>query len=196
MTLVRGNGGKVLTVNRLSDNRVLIILAQEEMQDFSLDFSRMDLGDSHARRVLTRLTRMACRKSGIATDGQRLNIEALSLGEGCYLLITVGGARRYRLKQSGARICCTLQTSGDLLNAVAALYRSGAVCRRSSAYAYRGGYCLLFAYPSLPHTVGRILSEYGSVTRKPLYCAAVAEHGRLLCPADAVEIIGKAVVGG
>lgn len=184
----------ILTVNRLSGNRVLIILAQEEMRDFSLDFSRMQLSDSHARRVLTRLMRMACRKSGIATDGQRVNIEALSLGEGCYLLVTVGAARRYRLKQSTACVCCTFADSGDFLDAVAALYRSGAVCRRSSAYVYRGGYCLLFAYPSLPPAVGRVLSEYGDVTRKPLYCAAVAEHGRLLCPSDAIGQIGKAMV--
>ena len=183
----------VMTVNRLGDDRVLVVLGDEEMRDFRLDFERMSLSDSHARRVLTRLTQMACRRSGISTDGRRMNIEALSLGEGCYLLITVGKGRHWRLSGSSACVCAFFKNSSDLLDAAEALARSGAVCRRNSAYAFKNGYCLLFSYPALPFAVTRLLSEYGSLSRDPLRCAAVAEHGRLLCARNAVETIGRAM---
>ena len=81
--------GKTLTVNRLSDNRVLIILCGKDMEEFSLKYDTMDLEDLHSRKILMRLMQVACRKSGIETIGKRINIEALSLESDCYLLITV-----------------------------------------------------------------------------------------------------------
>ena len=69
-----------MTVNRLSDNRVLIILCGKDMEEFSLKYDTMDLEDLHSRKILMRLMQVACRKSGI--PGQKM------CGKGARSLIT------------------------------------------------------------------------------------------------------------
>ncbi len=54
-----------MTINRLDGERVLVVLGGKDMTDFALDFKKMSLQNAHARKVLLRLTRLACRKSGI-----------------------------------------------------------------------------------------------------------------------------------
>ncbi len=68
-----------MTINRLDGERVLVVLGGKDMTDFALDFKKMSLQNAHARKVLLRLTRLACRKSGIDTNGKRVNVEALTM---------------------------------------------------------------------------------------------------------------------
>ena len=110
-----------MTINRLDGERVLVVLGGKDMTDFALDFKKMSLQNAHARKVLLRLTRLACRKSGIDTNGKRVNVEALTMGESCYLLVTVRRRmQRYRLKRSGGT-GYRFESCGDFLNAVGRL---------------------------------------------------------------------------
>ena len=188
----RGVGN--LTINRLDDSRVLVVLGGKDMSDFALDFSAMNLSDSHSRKILLRLTRLACRKSGIDTQGRRLNIEALQMGEGCYLLVTVRHApRRYRPKRGGG-LCFRFAQSGDFLGAVEALYRARFYSAKNAAYEWDGAYFLCFDYPSVPLRARRVLSEFADKSGGALLCAQVKEQGKMLCARNAVAVIGAALI--
>ena len=183
-----------MTINRLDGERVLVVLGDKDMTDFALDFKKMSLQNAHARKVLLRLTRLACRKSGIDTNGKRVNVEALTMGESCYLLVTVRRRmQRYRLKRSGGT-GYRFESCGDFLNAVEVLYRHCPYAGKNAAYECGGSYYLLFDYPTAPSAVRRILREYAVQRGGALFCASVREKGRELCGGNAVAVIGEKLI--
>ncbi len=182
-----------MTINRLDGQRVLVVLEDKEMTDYALDFGKMDMENAHARKILLRLTRLACRKSGIETRGRRVSVEALSMGESCYLLVTVRRhPQRYRLKRSEV-VCCRLANCTDFLNAVEMLYRLRWYGTGNAAYEWNGSYYLLFDFP-LPLSARRVLQEYAVQRGGALLAARVREQGRPLCERNAVSVIGEKLV--
>lgn len=184
-----------LTISKLDGSRVLLVLGNKEMDDFALDFAEMGMEDAHARKILLRLTRLACRKTGIETHGKRLNIEALSMEEGCYLLVTVGrsGAQRYRRRRTGG-VCFWFEDCTAFLNAVEAAYRSRYYYRKTAAYAYQNGYALLFEYPAVSKALYRLMNEFAVRRGGALLSATVKEAGKPLCKRQAVAVIGQELV--
>ena len=163
-----------MKINRLDEKRVLVVLGGSDMRDFALDFGVMSMSDAHSRKILLRLTRLACLRSGIDTRGKRLNVEAIMLGDGCYLLVTVKNKpRRYRLKRGGRR---------------------GFNCVKNSACEWNGKYYLIFEYPALPKALAGILSEFGEKRGGALLCARVRERGKVLCARSALTAIGSLMV--
>lgn len=184
-----------MTISKLDGSRVLLVLGNKEMDDFALNFAAMNMEDAHARKIILRLTRLACRKSGIETHGKRVNIEALSMEEGCYLLVTVGrgGAQRYRRLRTGG-ICFCFDNCTAFLNAVEAAYRSRYYYRKTAAYAYQNGFALVFDYPGVSKPLHRLMNEFAGRRGGPLLSAAVREAGKPLCEWQAVTVIGQALV--
>ncbi len=184
-----------MTVDKLSDNRVLIVLCGKDMEEFSLDFDTMSLNDLHSRKMLLRIMQLACVKYGINISGNRVKLEALSVDGGCYILMTVESPcrRTYRFK-SGESICYHLGTSGNFLDAIDMLYRQKVCCNRNSAYVYDNQYYLIFDYPSIPRKLRRVLSEYGEKRGGALASAKIKEGGKLLCRKNAIAQIGKYLV--
>lgn len=192
MTRIRGHD--VLTITQLDGQRVLVVLGGKDMSDFALDFREMDMDNAHARKILLRLTRLACRKSGIDTRGKRVHIEALPMGESCYLLVSVNSEpKRYRLKHGGSR-CFVFADVTAFLNAVEAAYRSSYYRAKVAAFAYRGGYALVFDYPSLPRSLCRLLGEFAEASGGALFAAHVRETGKPLCAHNAVTVIGEQLI--
>ena len=183
-----------MKINRLDEKRVLVVLGGSDMRDFALDFGVMSMSDAHSRKILLRLTRLACLRSGIDTRGKRLNVEAIMLGDGCYLLVTVKNKpRRYRLKRGGA-LCYEFDESGALLDAAEAAFRRGFNCVKNSACEWNGKYYLIFDYPALPIALAGILSEFGEKRGGALLCARVRERGKVLCARSALTAIGSLMV--
>lgn len=183
-----------MTINRLDGRRVLVVLGGDDMRDFALSEKAMSMSDAHSRRILLRLTRLACSRSGIDTRGKRLNVEALMLGEDCYLLVTVKAPEsRFRLKRRGV-FCYRFETAGDLLDAAAAAYRRGVRCAKNSVYEWDGAYYLIFDYPALPRALRGILAEFAEKCRGSLTAALIREHGRPVCTRSALTVIGEKVV--
>ena len=179
-----------MTVSRLSGNRVLIFLEETDMREYALDFSRMDKSDSHSMRVLSDLSREACRGEGIPTGGMRLHVEALGMIDGCYLLVTVSARKKTYRRRQGT-LCYRFESVSDFLDCLSLLDRSGIACAKSRAYSFGGAYWLVFAYPSLPLRARMILSEFGAARHSSLTAARLAEHGSLLCGRNAIEVIGR-----
>lgn len=187
-------GGDILTIDKLAENRVLIVLCDKDMDDYSLDYNKMNLDDVHSRKILMKLLQLACLQSGIEIKGRSVILEAIAFEKECYLLITVKDkkTKTYRLKQSS--LCYHLGESGNFLDAVEQLYRQNVCCNRNSAYLYNGEYYLIFDYPAIPKKLRKVLSEYGRKSGGNLTAARIRENGRQLCRHNAISQIGKFLV--
>lgn len=183
-------GSGCLTVSKLDESRVLIVLGEVDMSRLSLEAESFDFRDTRQRDAILSLTKNACAGSGIETDGRRMNIEALSLGQSFYLLVTVSRRQRvYRRKRDGG-LCCSFENAGDLQEASLRLCRAGLCCEKASVYRLGSRYYLLLDYPALPAGAARVLSEYGTLRRGALRCAALRERGIPVCERDALRRIG------
>lgn len=182
-----------MTVNNLGQNKVLVILGEKDMQDFSLDFDKLSLDDKHCRKVLLRIMQIACNKSGIEMNGRSVSIEALMVDAGCYLLVTVKDRHRrtYKIKKDYDCICYRLGNSGNFLDTIEKLYRENVYCNKNSAYEYNSEYYLIFEYPSLPVKIKRILSEYGEKFGGNIKTSKIKENGKLICKHNAIVQIGR-----
>lgn len=185
-----------MTVDKIADNRVLIVLCEKDMKDFSLDYNKMSMEDNHSRRILLRILQLACVKTGLELMGRSVMLEAVSFDDECYLLVTVKDKHRktYRLKNSGESLCYHLGNSGNFLDTVEQLYRQNVCCNHNSAYVYKDEYYLIFDYPSIPQKLKRVLHEYGSKSGGRVTAANIRENGRQLCRHNAIAKIGKHLV--
>lgn len=182
-----------MTINRLGENRLLIVLCEQDIADHSLDFQNINFDDKNQRLSVIGLMRSACRSSGIDTGGRRVNIEALPLEKSCYLLVTVVGEKRYRVKKSGS-LCYCLGSGSSFLSALEQLYREGVCCRKNSAYKLGTEYYLVFDYPVIPMGLRRILSEYGEKRGGKFAAARIKENAKLICAHNAIDVIGRCLV--
>lgn len=185
-----------MTVDKLGENRVLIILCTEDLEDYSLNLKEMNFSNRELRRELIKIMRLACSRTGIELIGRSVDIEALPLENECYILITVNEniRRRYRIKNSGESVCYSLGDSGNFLDTLERLYRLNVCCNRNSAYLYGESYYLVFEYPSIPKKLKRVLSEYGKRNLGRVETARIKENGRLICRHNAIMQIGKHLV--
>ncbi len=182
-----------MTISRLSGNRVLIFLGTGDLRDYALDFSRMDASDSRSMRILSSLSRAACKDKGIPTAGKRLSVEALGMNDGCYLLVTVGagGAKGKRFRSRCATLCYRFERVGSFLDCLSLLHRAGIACAKSRAYEHHGAYYLVFGYPTLPRQARVLLSEFDAKKCPALTASRLSEYATLLCPQNAVSAIGQ-----
>lgn len=185
-----------MTIDKLTDNRVLIVLCKQDMSDFSLDYSKMKFDDNHTRRILMRILRLACVKEGIEINGKSVMLEAINFDEECYLLVTINNKKqkKYRLKNIRNSLCYHLGGSSNFLDAIEQLYRQNVCCNHNSAYMYKDEYYLIFDYPSIPQKLRRVLSEYGNKSKNNVSAARVKENGKQLCRHNAIAQIGKFLV--
>ena len=179
-----------MTVNRLSGNRVLIILEQDEMRDLALDLDNLGSG-SRSLTALSTLSRTACRREGIDEEGRRLKVEAMSLGESCYLLVTVGTKKYIRKRGS---LCYRFDSAGEMTDCLGMLFRSGFILPRSALYLCQNAYFLVLGYPAVPKRARVLLSEFNAVRCSRLTAAFVGERGKTLCLRCAVQTVGKEFV--
>ncbi len=184
-----------MTVDKIDGNRILIVLCSSDIEDFSLNYGKLSLNDKHSRRVILRIMRLACMKSGIDINNRSVLLEAVELNGEFYILITVKdkNPKKYRLKRGGC-ICYSLGSSGNFLDAVEHMYRQNVCCGRNSACVYNDEYYLIFDYPSIPVKLRRVLSEFDAQKRGVVYAAKVRENGKSICKLNAIESIGRHLV--
>ena len=182
-----------MTIDRLGENRVLIILNNKDMNDFSINFDTLSLNDTHSRKILMRIMQVACFKSGIEIKNRRVVLESVAFEETCYLLVTVERKQsHYRDKstESKTSVCYKFGSSGNFLDAVEKLYQLKTCCNHNSAYQYNGEYYIIFDYPTIPRSLLRVLSEYGTRVTKRYFALLVKEHGKAICKVNAILQIG------
>ncbi len=185
-----------MTVDKLSENKVLVVLYTDDMIDFSLDYNSLSLNDIHSRKILLRILQVVCMKSGIEIKDKNVRLEAMALDRECYILITFEKKHRktYRIKKKNENVCYLLGGSKNFLNTIEKLYRQNVYCNKNSAYLYNKEYYLIFDYPAIPHKLKRVLSEYGEKQEGRTFSARVRENGKVLCKHNAIFQIGKHLV--
>lgn len=185
-----------MTVNKLSDRRVLVILYENDMINFDIDTQGVLSDEIFPQKSIMKITRIACVKFGIDTRGKKICVEALSFEKECYLLLTFKTSlrRSYRLKGSVDCRCYKLPDSESFLSAVELMYRENIYCPRNSAYFYDGNYYIIFDYPAVPLKLRRILSEFGEKHGGRLRAAVIRENGTSVCRRNAIWQIGKSLV--
>lgn len=181
--------GVALTVNKLGENRVLIVLCEQDIEDIKIDLDNLAL-----RSRVIGLTKSVCRSKGLDIGGKRVNIEALPLEKSCYLLVTVDTQKRYRLKNNLPGLCCKFADCESFLSAVEQAYRLNVRCAKNSACKRGGEYFLIFDYPAVPAKLRRLLSEYGEWQRGKFSAARARENSDPICEHNAVEVIGSSLV--
>lgn len=181
-----------MTVDRLSSNRVLVILKNKDMENLLIDFDTMSLDDLHSRKALLRIINSACRSFGIEASGKSICVEAMSFEEECYLLLTL--SESVSKDRETKSVCYCLGESSNFLDALEKLYRQNVCCNKNSAYEYKGEYYLIFDYPSVPNLIKRVMSEYAKESGKSVCSAKIKENGRVLCEFNAIFQIGRHLI--
>ncbi len=182
-----------MTINRLSANRVLIILGKDDMKNFDLSYEALSLNDDRSRKTILRLLGLACQKEGLDPNAKRFRIEAMALDADCYILITLSHrtSKAYRLKSSAVHHCYNLGGSANFLEAICALNSQNVCCNKNSAYFLAGTYYLVFSYPVVPQKLRRVLSEFATRSRDKLIVSRLREFGTEVCATNAIAVIGN-----
>ena len=176
-----------MTIEQIDSGKVLIMLKNSDMKDFSLEYGTMGFDDPHSRRILSRLLSLACSKTGLNARNKKMVVEALPHKSGCLILLTLKEKKRrvYRIKRSDKLFCCVFDDAEALLSAL----DNAEGLPESELLLYEGGYYLL-APEKLSSRLAFILGEFSET----YYCskiraAKLREAGKPL--GDAREIIKK-----
>lgn len=185
-----------MTVDKLSENTVLIILYTKDMHNLSLELSEQNRDDAAFRKSIIKIMKYACAKAGLDINNRKVEIEALPFENECYLLITVHEKirRSFRIKNTGECVCYSLGGSGNFLNTLERIYRLNICCNKNSAYLYNDCYYIVFEYPSIPQKLKKLLSEYAEKSIGKIETARVKENGKIICANNAIYQIGKHLV--
>lgn len=198
-----------MIIELVDDTRLFILLAREDMQFYDITFEMLDWHDSHSRKIITKLLRIAHSQTGFSTRGKRLKIEAIPGGNSCMLLITLLSVlaqkqrKKYKIKGSpvalpppSTPVIYKFEDVEALFAAVGRLYHLPCYKETitvSRLLLYKESYrLLLYARGALPSEIKVLLTEYGEYRGRSTGLAAyLSEHGTVLAQNSAVEEIGK-----
>lgn len=186
-----------MTIEQIDSSKVLIALCNQDMDDYQLEFSQLGFQNTHSKKILNRLIRIVCTKTGLSTENKKLLMEALPHQNGCLILVTFMEKRtsreKYKLKRPKESVCFSFEKIEDFLNSTALLYRENIYFHSSKAYLHKGLYYLVFDYYPIPKKAKRILNEFGKKQKcTKLLLSTLKEAGKSLCDKNAVDTIGKA----
>lgn len=182
-----------MTIDRIKSNKLLIMLGEEDMRDFSLDYNTLSLYDSHCRKILMRILQLACFKTDIEIKDKKMLVDALPTADGCMLLLTVEDKKRkkYILRNSKKCYCYEVGNSRNFLDVMHLLYKQNVCCNKNSAYELNGIYYIVFDYPAVPNRIKRILHEYGVRCGNGIFAASLRENAKEICKTNAIAVIGR-----
>ncbi|MBR2108572.1 MAG: adaptor protein MecA [Ruminococcus sp.] len=113
-----------MTIEQIDPSKVMIVLGNNDMKDFSLEYNTLSFSDPHSRKILSRLLTLACSKTGMSIDNKKMIVEALPHKSGCLILLTLKPKtkrRAYRIKKADKYLCCIFPDAERLINASVAL---------------------------------------------------------------------------
>ncbi len=169
-----------MTIEQIDSSKVMIILGCDDMKDFSLEYDTLGFSDPHSRRILSRLLKLACTKTGVNVNNKRMYVEALPHKSGCLILLTLtekNSRRIYRIKKSDKSYCCVFSAAEDLIRASVALKKF--IIPSGKVYFCDKKYYLIINTMPLSLYLMSALEEFcdAYVCSKPA-CARIAENGK------------------
>lgn len=183
-----------MTIEQIDKSKVMILLGTEDMRDFSLEYETLSFSDPHSRRILNRLLKLACTKTGVDTLGKKMYVEALPHKSGCLILLTLMPKREkriYKVKKCDRKLCCVFESVEALIQACTAL--RGLYLPRNSVYFMDDRYYLLVENRPMSVYVLAILEEFSDTYMCDIIRSArICENGRLVAENRAVSRISEA----
>lgn len=186
-----------MTIEQLSDTRIVITLSEKDMELFSLKYDNISLEDETFQKILRRLIKLSQERLSIPMQNKTLFIEALARLGGCVLLITIhprsSSAKRYRIKENSTGIMFSFKNSDDLTDCMVQLYKNGFRLLRGEVFSTSNEYSLILnPHNNKSHLALNVLSEYSAhQTESKIKIAAVREHGTPLAAGFPVMKIGS-----
>lgn len=182
-----------MTIEQLDTSKVLISLCNEDMENFELRFNDMSFCSEHSRKVLLRLMRLACMKTGVEMHKGAVLMEALPHQSGCLLLVTLmekDKRKTYKVKRLRDFPCFVFDSAEELLSAAESLGSKDITLYKNSLWLYEGKYYLVFDYPAVHPVCAGVLCEYArKIQGTAVTISRIRESGKLLCPNNAMEFI-------
>ncbi len=182
-----------MTIEQLDTRKVLISLCNEDMESFDLRFNDMSFCDEHSKKVLLRLMRLACVKTGLELKKGTVLMEALPHRSGCLLLVTLmekAVRKTYRIKRLKDFPCFVFEDAEEMLSCAESLGSKDIYMHRNSLWLYMGRYYLLFDYPVISPVCRGVLCEYArEIKGTAVTLSRIRENGKLLWRDNAVEFI-------
>lgn len=186
-----------MTIEQLDTSKVLISLCSEDMENFQLRFNDMSFCSEHSRKVLLRLMRLACSKTGMELSTGAVLMEALPHQSGCLLLVTLMEKTKrkvYKVKKFRCFPCFEFADAEEMLSCAEAFGSKGIALHRNSLWLCNGKYYLMFDYPVLSNVCRGLICEYALEIKSTVVALSrIRESGKLLCKDNALEFVFSAM---
>lgn len=194
MNIILLRGVIAMNIIAEADNRISIELTKDDMERLGITYEALDYSTAETRRILWTLLDEAGHHLGRKFSlTEKMLIEAVPVGGGCVLYITV--TERGSGCQKGAGSVFTVHETvcqSDEIDTIIALSRTlyGADCvMRSELYTNGSAYRLLLR--GKPHNTEKIraIAEEYCIICSSVAAASTAEHWKRLASPDAVGIL-------
>lgn len=187
-----------MTVEQLDKSRVLISLAQKDMETYAISIDKLNIKDIKCKEVFKELLRLALDRVGISTENRAMLVEAMPHKEGMLILVTVDFLRNlrktYRIKKPKMRSVCKFQSAEGLLTCAEHIKYNKIKLPSNSLWQYSGGFYVIFDYAGVSAKAKAILSEYALCQSLSLVrIARITEAGKLISASNAVEKIAESI---
>ncbi|MBQ7999957.1 MAG: adaptor protein MecA [Ruminococcus sp.] len=186
-----------MTIEQLDTSKVLISLCSEDMENFQLRFNDMSFCSEHSRKVLLRLMRLACSKTGMELNTGAVLMEALPHQSGCLLLVTLmseSKRKTYKVKRFKEFPCFVFERAEEMLSCAESLGSKDISLHRNSLWLYNGRYYLMFDYPAISDVCRGLICEYArEIKSTAIILSRIRESGKLLCRDNAIEFVFSAM---
>lgn len=201
---------------RISENKLKIMLTAEDAKHYALRCETMDIADSFTRQAFREILSDIRPDTGFDATNEKVYIQMYPSKEGgCELFVTKMGLLFSTPEEEGEKAEKPQRTKRSaevlpqkpemyafsgmepLLSACLRLMQAGFSGESSAFRDSRGNYWLLLQKPfgnaqnrSKKAFRNRFLTEYGKRENAETAQLYLSEHGRCICPASAVEILG------
>lgn len=189
--------GECMTIEKLNSTKVLISLCREDMEKFRLSINKMSFCNEDSRKVLLRLTELACKEAGVTLSGKTILMEALPLQSGCLILVTFADKKKrrtYKVKSIRRRVVYIFDDAEKMLCAAEILYHRDVELPNHAMWLFADKYYAVFDYCPLQKEVCAVLRNFARPTRfVPIGISRIQEGGRLICDKNALKTIGERI---
>lgn len=188
----------------INDHKLKITLSPIDMSEYSLSSSDLNYENERTREIFSDILCKAKKDTGFDTDGGRIFIQLYPSKEGgCEMYVTkLGGHSRRpdseeipKKTSEGRRECAYSFDSFDKLLSVCRRLSSLGYSEKSSAWHTPDRYYLIISEPEenayIPLSECSFIREYGRSEGARNSSLLLCEHGRCICPDNAVDTLAR-----
>lgn len=184
-----------MKIEQIDNSKVVINLCSRDMEDYKLEYEQISFQNNHSRKILVRLLRLVCSKTGFTIADKTMFVEAVPHADGCTLLVTFvdNKKKKYKIKRPKECICFSFGNLENLIESINILYRENLFLQYGKIYFFRENYYFVFDFFPVPTRAKHILNEFGCRTRcSKIFLSRLKEAGKSICLKNPVETFGKA----